>query len=1167
MSLSFSKKIKFIFLSFFFTFYISASENEALKEIEQKNVLRVGVNYPSFPPYDIIEDYYDNIIYKGLSSDILSLISKKLDVKLEFMFYESRNDSIVALLNDEIDIIPSANGYERQYGLLLSSIYFPDRPILFRSSRSAEINKVSIAYEYLSDNILESVFPNYEFLYYPSREDAISAAVFGETDAVINDLLSLNYSFNNHYISELKYVNIIDVDSYGFAFAVNDLLLQEKINSALSSIDDEVYQLIMHKWSGGGIVPPIYSELEEIKEHALALNLDNEVIKVIISPYQAPFSYIDKHGNSQGIIDEILNVFNMYTGVKFDIIVKDDYNEALSYLNNGYADLILMIDSKSRRNSFIVSDMLYSNPFVYVINKGTNIKNIQYLYTTNNSVINEFYDTSKYTHIEFDNYISVLEKVTENKNSMAIMPISVASYYISQYFINDLEIENASYSLPHAKVVFAATKDNQDLIDFINILMRKIPRSQFEIIANMWRKNALIFNNTWKDYKYTVYTLSLSIFIIVFLVIIYWLFAKKSIKVERELKEKNSEQLKFLQEIIDAIPHPIYFIDNKFTIQVSNLAFKNLFFNVNNNKYLLKESLGLEQFFNFVSLHKKVLTYKKNHSSDQEVTIKNKKYIIFHWQYPYNDMYGNISGVIGGAIDVSERIALLDELESAKRSAEDASYAKSLFLATMSHEIRTPMNVIIGALDLVINHNFHSEEKQKYLKIAYTSAKDLLALIGDILDISKIEANELAIEPSLSSFRETVNSIYNMFFGLAKQKNIKFDLLYDQSINDYLYFDHVRVRQILLNIISNAIKFTDIGFVKLSVLNNGYIDGYQKIRVILEDTGIGIDHEEIDKLFKTFSQTSSSYNRGGTGLGLMITKNLCDLMSAQLDLISRLNMGTTITISFKFKIGDSINDNFVKDDYSLDKTPAQKILLVDDHPSNRIILSKQIEQLGHTVYTSVNGIDAIRKLEDFPDIDIVITDCHMPEMDGYELSRFIRNKVDPLRTNPMIIFAFTANAQTEIRIKCIDSGMNECLFKPLDINELNLKIKNSYFSLKVGFDESFINPVLGYEPIPVFTKLIELKSLGIDIIEIMGMFIDDTKKDIQCISQTTSLIEKLELIHRIKSASNMLGFKDLTDLCVEIEEKQSIDGQDIISIDNIVDEISSLWELESKNYL
>lgn len=1110
-------------------------DKEEVDYLNKNKELIVGVYLPSYPPFSIVDN--KKLTYTGMSSDILSIISEILKIKINLKFFDSKSDAITALINNDIDIIPSANLYFLNYGLTLSEPYFSDLPIIFRSSDKREIKSIAINYDYLDLNTINDLVQDLgiNIKTYLSRSDAIAAAAFGETDAVISDLLSLNYSYDYNYIGDLIYDSVLDgVDTKGVSFALNkdNQVLLSIINKSIRSVDTSKIKEIVYKWNGSGIIPPSISELNIIREKILNL-FDRDEVSIVISPYQPPFSYVDEFDNPQGILIEVLNLFNLYSGVNFNIIVEPDFDSSMEYVLNGQADLIAMNISENRKGNLTFSNILFTNPFVYITNKDIDFNNVKTVYVTKKNVLGDFIDNSDYDISKVENYIDAFKKVAKDKRAAAIMPISVANYYISKYHHDELMIQRENRFLPVAQISMATNKNDYNLIDFINSLLNEIPRSQFESISGMWRKNTVVASNTWKDYKYTVYTLTISITTILMLFMIYVISNKRVLINERRLKEENNDHVKFLQNIIDSIPHPVYFIDKNFKVKVCNEEFKK-FFNGDSMLDFL-ERFGTNQFNELLSLHKNAFNANLNVSKDLTIHLDNKRIIVYHWVHSYFDLKNNINGVIGGWLDISERTNLLEELEYSKRLAEDANAAKSIFLATVSHEIRTPMNIIIGALDLVLNFDYNIDEKDKHLRIAYSSAKDLLSLIGDILDISKIEANELSLDPKEANLKEVIESMFNMFLGLSKQKNIQFINYYDKDIHDLLIFDDLRFKQVLLNIIGNAVKFTDAGSIEFNVFDVGKSNGCQKIKVVVKDTGLGIKEEELGKLFKAFSQTSSSYNRGGTGLGLMISKELCALMGGYLKLSSQFGAGTTISCEFSFPMIEQniIEPNIIKKS-NKSEFIKKKVLLVDDHPSNRIILSKQIEKLGHDVLTAIDGYDALSTLQKDMSINVIITDCHMPNMDGYELTKKIRSDSQSFKN--ILIFGLTANAQIEVKEKCINAGMNDCLFKPLDVNLLGEMIQNDYIPSMPSFEvENIINE----------STIINLKELGVDLTLVFNDFLSAFNSDIYKLTRAKAVDEKMELIHRIKSASNVLGFAQVVKICTNIEDKFSVSNDDI----------------------
>jgi len=383
---------------------------------------------------------------------------------------------------------------------------------------------------------------------------------------------------------------------------------------------------------------------------------------------------------------------------------------------------------------------------------------------------------------------------------------------------------------------------------------------------------------------------------------------------------------------------------------------------------------------------------------------------------------------------VIERTA---EAEKEKDRALKLSKAKSEFVATMSHEIRTPINGILGALNL-LESEITSHECSRLLGIAEQSAHVLLHVINDILDFSKIEAGQMTLEHIPFNLHQQCENTLITFEESAKAKDIALVMDWDNNLSFSIMGDPYRLTQVINNYLSNAIKFTEQGQITLKVSL-----GEAGITFSVIDTGIGISEAGLAKLFVDFSQVDSRTTRqfGGTGLGLAISKKIIELMMGQVGVESTLGKGTCFWASIPYTPCETAQIKLkTKNIIENLKGQASHILLVEDNLVNRMVGEKILQKLGHSVIMAENGQIAIdllldQKASSSPDIDLILMDCHMPEVDGFEATKRLRKA-----GITMPIIALTANTSIEDKQKALDSGMDEFLSKPFQVEDIQALI-------------------------------------------------------------------------------------------------------------------------------
>lgn len=493
---------------------------------------------------------------------------------------------------------------------------------------------------------------------------------------------------------------------------------------------------------------------------------------------------------------------------------------------------------------------------------------------------------------------------------------------------------------------------------------------------------------------------------------------------------------------------------------------------------------------------------------------------------------GQLSGFVGIDIDITEEKKTREELLKLKDAAEAANKAKSEFLANMSHEIRTPLNGIIGMTDLTLSTTLTQEQKEN-LSIVKNCANTLLSLINNILDLSKLEAEKVIIDEVDFDIRDLIQKVIDTNLVKAKEKYIQLYHNVDADIPKILIGDGYRIEQILNNLISNAVKFTDNGIIMINASKVNSFNGTYEIKFSVEDMGIGLSETEMKYIFKSFTQVDGSITRkyGGTGLGLAISQELAGLMKSHIEVESEKGLGSKFYFTIKLleakekEINKELELNINKEKVSKNES----ILVVEDDSINKIVMKKMLQEIGYNkVKTAANGIEALKLIENNK-FDIILMDIQMPELDGIETTHIIREN-EKKSGEHIPIIAITAYALKGDKEKYLCNGMDDYISKPVNINELNEKLnKIEKMSSKNNEDiiSSYLKNSVNHISTDNISKDAEIKLL--DLMSYLNLCLRTKENDLRNYDE----IEKIA--HQIKSRAEENELSNVKAFAFKIE--------------------------------
>lgn len=998
--------------------------------IKENSPFKIGVT-KDWPPFEYIDIQGDA---SGINVDLIESMAQKIGMTIEFV-PDTWQNNLSLFKSSDIDLLMGIResqqrhligDYSQSYMQGLES-FFTNESLTKQTFTNLTKQRVALPKEFSTiDHIIDN-YPQMTIIEVDTLHDAVMALNEGRVELIYDNYHAITNILRQQRITSLvplKMMSSSGKTKLHFLTQKDEPIFLTIINKMINTLAADDVERISRIHLGISYSVNVHDTFLNnimLTDQEKAYLAANPVITFTGDPNWLPYEGVNEHGDYVGIVPEFLDVFEQRLGIKIQRDIGQTWQDSVQKYINEDVNVISEISDSLLDDTTQYSDVYLSSPIVMLMRNTQNyVDNVQSISHLQLSIIKDYgyvksikeaYPTQNFN--EFTTITEGLKAVATGETDVLFLTLAQASYQIAIMGTSNVRIVGSTELT--TELAFGVHEKDKLLIPIFNKVLNSISNTEKQAIIDRWGKNKFVAR---VDYVLVFKILIAAVFIILLIILWYQ-------RLLREINARQEAQAHY-KTLLDLLPTQVMIISAHGIVESVNRKVLEDY-NIDRSVLIGQPFTSLLDapclFQNFMNMNMNngridSLTLAFSWPQETRTMMLSMESIMFEQQSAYLTL----------AVDISERVDMENAIIDAKNAAIEANKAKSSFLANMSHEIRTPMNAIIGFTELLFDQ-IKEPQLISYVKTIRSAGSSLLLLINDILDLSKIEANKVYIKCNETNLHRIIEEVGLIFEVEIKNKNLDFIVEVNDNVPNVVMLDESRLRQILFNLVGNAVKFTDQGCIQLHINANTKSITHSDITFSIIDTGIGIDDKEQKLIFESFMQPKeqSIEDYGGTGLGLTISKGLIELMKGELTVDSMLGKGSTFsftlpdveTLSGSPVVISNCNDNQIINFNNV------SVLVADDVEYNRQLLVELLPQYGIKVDIATNGLEAIEKIKEH-EYSLVFIDIRMPKMNGYDAAKIIKQLQPQLP-----IVAFTASIMFNENEITQRNGFDGLLKKPV----------------------------------------------------------------------------------------------------------------------------------------